>query len=347
MNSFTGLTVRDGTPARPWEQFLDAQDSSLPFHRAGWLEVMSEHQDSSLHSLSFAEPSSGELVGVMPIFFKRFGILRVGGSPLVVEDTPYLGPVIPRERVAEALLSLRDHFAKRAHFIRVLLPYRIPELAREQLEANGFTESVKRTHVLDLSPGATALWEGMKGRSRTAVRRAQKSGVEVQWAPGTGDSVKMVEDYYALLSDVYGRQGRPTPNPKSFYLDLWRRIAPAGQLRLLLAHVDGKVIAGALFAHNDREVYYISGASDGDYRKLNATNLVLWTAMEWAAENGKASFDFVGSDIPRLARFKASFGGDLVTYSCLEWAKYRSVSALRDWYGRYGKALLEQLRRRA
>jgi hypothetical protein len=77
---------------------------------------------------------------------------------------------------------------------------------------------------------------------------------------------------------------------------------------------------------------------------LNPSNLVLWKAVERAAERGCREFDFVGSDIPRLARFKESFGGELVEHSCIEWASSRAVWMAREWWRRRGHQLAARLR---
>jgi hypothetical protein len=45
--------------------------------------------------------------------------------------------------------------------------------------------------------------------------------------------------------------------------------------------------------------------------------------------------DFLGSDIPRLAQFKASFGGSVHSYWCVEITYSRLAGGLRRAYPRW------------
>lgn len=325
-----------------WNTFVAQSAYALPFHRHEWLEVLGATQGSNLKRYTLAtDRSPSDVVGVMPVFIRRFGPFRVGGSPLVVEDTPYLGPVVPDELIPDALIAVRNGMKRDASFLRVLLPDNVTPEARKTLEAAGFVITTKTTQRVDLTVGASGVWEGMEGRCRTAIRRAQKSGVVIHHYTEANENELMA--YYRLAQGVYGEQGRGTPNPVEFYRELWRRILPLGLVSLVVASVEGKAIAGAILAHDDRRVYYLDGASDRAYRNLNASNLVLWSALEWGGATGRQEFDFVGSDIPRLARFKASFGGRLVEHSCIEWARSTLVWKARAWWARSGRSLAGKL----
>jgi lipid II:glycine glycyltransferase (peptidoglycan interpeptide bridge formation enzyme) len=108
---------------------------------------------------------------------------------------------------------------------------------------------------------------------------------------------------------------------------------------LLLARHDGRAVGGVFLAHANGTVYYLDGASDAAGKRLQAMNLLLWHAVLQALDTGATHFDFVGSDIPRLAQFKASFGGTLHPYWCIEIAYSRLAGILRRGYPRW-KALV-------
>jgi CelD/BcsL family acetyltransferase involved in cellulose biosynthesis len=338
------LEVREGICADAWDRFVSASEHSLLFHQRDWLEVLRDTQGAALRLYGVHDSrEGGDLVAVMPVLVRRFGPFRVAASPLVVEDTPYLGPVASPELVPDVLIALRDRLHRDVHFIRLLLPGTLPPQARTALEQAGYALSTKTTHRLDLAPGKDALWAQMQGRARTAVRRATKSGVELLRTASPDEA--LVDRYYALVAHVYADQGRDTPNPRELYQQLFRRVGASGGLSLTMATVDGTDVAGAVFGYDDHRVYYLNGAALREFRKLNATNLVLWGEIEAAADAGCSAFDFVGSDIPRLAKFKASFGGQLTEHLCIEWARSRAVASAREWYATRGKILLERLRR--
>ena len=340
------LIAREGVSVSEWNRVVDESSNGLPFHLYEWLEVLSETQRLTLKRYGlYTGPSFQQLVGVMPLLVGKLGPFRVAGSPFVVEDTPYMGPVIAEHLMPDALKAVQATAdGKKAMFLRVLLPYMPSEDACRNLTEFKFTCGVKHTHILNLLKGVPALWNNMEGRCRTAVRRAEKSGVEIVRVDSMSENRSEIESYYRLVEDVYGRQGRKPPNPPELYHRLWEKFHAQGVISLLMARMHGSDIAGVLLAHYKNRVYYLDGASDRIFAKLCPTNLLLWKAIEWAASEGYREFDFVGSDIPRLANFKASFGGEITEYLCLEWARSKPIGLFRNWYGRYGKPMFEQLR---
>ena len=58
-----------------------------------------------------------------------------------------------------------------------------------------------------------------------------------------------------------------------------------------------------------------------------------------AKDRGVEYYDFVGSDIPRLAEFKKSFGGERITHSLIEKTSSKRIRFLRNQYPVYRKTI--------
>jgi lipid II:glycine glycyltransferase (peptidoglycan interpeptide bridge formation enzyme) len=144
-----------------------------------------------------------------------------------------------------------------------------------------------------------------------------------------------VHDYYVIADELYRTQGRRHPNSREFFQELWGRFSPSKEASLLLARHHGDVIGGVFLAHANGTVYYLDGASNRMGKRLQAANLLLWEAIRNAVDAGDERFDFVGSDIPRLAQFKASFGGSVHPYWCVEITYSRLAGGLRRAYPRW------------
>ena len=85
--------------------------------------------------------------------------------------------------------------------------------------------------------------------------------------------------------------------------------------RVLVARGDdGQAHAAGYFVWDDDAMYYLVGVSDKELRSSGATSLLLWTAIELAAERGLI-FDFEGSMIRSIERFFRAFGGAPAAYS--------------------------------
>jgi hypothetical protein len=196
----------------------------------------------------------------------------------------------------------------------------------------------RHTPVLDITRSERALLAGMEGAERK-IRKADREGVEVTEARSLAD----VEAYHALSTDTADRirtRSRFTELPLAFFVDIWRRMVPAGHARLFLARHAGRLIAGNLFLiHGDTMLYY-QGASTRDRAQTHrqAPAACFWAAIRAARELDLARFDFGGctptADVgdPRhgVWEFKKKWGGTLATFYNAEVLLAPRVVALQD-----------------
>lgn len=256
------------------------------------------------------------------------GPIRIAASPFLAADTPYLGLLLrggcPKAAFG-ALASYQDE--AHIHFMRLL---QRDDWQQGVPAHSGFDLTQKHTHTLDLTQTEEQIWEAMEGRCRTAIRKAEKSGVRVYKAD-TADSVGV---YYDMLDALYRRQKMTTPNTSGFFHDLWRDFHQRN-LALFLAQLGDEIIAGAIVVHDNDRFYYLDGVSKPEHHAICPNNLVQWNAIRYAKACGGRIYDFVGSDIPRLANFKKSFGGKLVTYTCVERSRSKWVTLARRYFPLY------------
>jgi lipid II:glycine glycyltransferase (peptidoglycan interpeptide bridge formation enzyme) len=167
-----------------------------------------------------------------------------------------------------------------------------------------------KTRVIRFSsPSADDVWAGMEGRSRTAIRKAERAGVEIAEIAGE----RAVETYYGLHVATYRRTGL-APYPRRFYEVLlsrsWSRFFVA-------AHQGQPVAALGILVHDGRALYSHS-ASLPEGQRLGANNLLQWHALRWMAASGFQAYE-VGLVPPEIAgplrkdvaigRYKRSLGG--------------------------------------
>jgi CelD/BcsL family acetyltransferase involved in cellulose biosynthesis len=298
-----------------------ANKSGTLFHQAAWLMAQAAAHRLELRRFGFFR--DGRLIGLVPLFVRSIGPLRVAASPFVLEDSPYCGIAIDVLEASYALDALlRTCRKSRIHFIRLVQSETIASSAIAKARC-----VERQTHRLALTVSKEELWKGLEGRCRTAVRKAEKSGVEVTLEEGSD----WITPFYAMLRDLYVAQGLGTPNPVQFYYEIWSEYANLGLLAVM-ARLDGKLIAGALVGIDAARAYYLSGASDPAFNPLAPNNLIQWRIIEALHARGVPAYDFVGSDIPRLAKFKASFGGTLSFHSVFEASSYEWLWFVRERY---------------
>ncbi len=315
----------DETIIQKWDELVWSLPGGTIFHALKWLKIIERNQ--ALHLKKIGIYRGDKLIGIFPLFIKKFWFIKVGASPFVVEDSPYLGPVIDPSHIEDILPALDIYLKKnRIHYLRIISNgfYDVEDVD------NSYVFIKKHTHILDLKRTKEDLWKGLEGRCRTAIRKAEKSDVVV-------DIIKTrdyIGEYYSILEEVYHYQNKPCPNSSEFYYDMWDGFGQSSAI-FLSARCRGELIAGVIIILDRDRAYYLNGASRHEFRSLSASNLLLWEAINVVRERGIQLFDFVGSDIPRLAKFKKSFGGQLATHSLIEKSDSRLIGMLRDKYPYY------------
>jgi len=305
-----------------WDSFLTTLRSSTIFHQSDWLTILQNQHNFELKKLGIYK--SGKLVGLLPLFFKKVGFLRVASSPLYMEDTPYLGFAADDVNINEVVDAIYHYMSEnRLKFIRFVQKQDFKNLQkREYLEV-----FEKHTHILEIDRPVDELWKNLEGRCRTAIRKAEKCAIEISLV----SDVQKVEDYYRMLQEVYGRQQLLYPHPLKFFVDMFNKYNRK-QLYILLAETDGKIISGGIFILDKETVYYLNGASLKEYNNTGVNNYLQWKSILHAHEMGIRYYDFVGSDQKRFGTFKKSFGGYLHRNLCLELTGTRSTAVIRKLY---------------
>jgi serine/alanine adding enzyme len=155
--------------------------------------------------------------------------------------------------------------------------------------------------TIDVRVDDDALWAQMEGRGRTAVRKAQRAGVEVRAHRDLGR-------FAALYGAAMERIGAATfyRFPDAFFAGLER----LGNAALVL---DAGTAAG-LFLCGGGAMHYFLAGSTPEARELAAANLVLFEAMRHARTHGLHTL-YLGGGLRAgdpLHRFKQSMGAGRV-----------------------------------
>jgi lipid II:glycine glycyltransferase (peptidoglycan interpeptide bridge formation enzyme) len=297
--------------------------NKLIFHSKEWLRLLEATQSASLMLIGFY--SNNKLVGVAPIFCRRFAVFKIAASPMIIEDTPYMAIAIDDDLFSDAIFAL-DRYLTSRHFsfIRLIFSKDVSAMPLP----GGFNVINKHSHVLRITDIDT-IWRNLEGRCRTAIRKAEKSGVSVS----IETDASFMDTYYDMCSLLYRRQKMSVRNSKLFYNKLFADLGD--NLLVISAHLNQHCIAAAIILVAPPRAYYLDGVSLQDYNAYSPNNLIQWKAIQLALEKGCMEYDFVGSDIPRLANFKKSFGGTLTTYTCLEKSNSAIATLARSQYNAF------------
>ena len=299
-----------------------------------------------------AASGSGGFHGRFLLLERRFpGNLRMAYVPY--------GPVLPEEidadtAAASALLgsvagALKKHLPKSCFVIRFDLAGgtrgRVgtpessirPDPLRRPLRPAPYRVQPPDTVILNLEAGEEELLAGMHKKTRYNIRLAEKKGVVIH-RHTREDALKTLPLWYELYRET-GRRDGISLHPESYYRRLFentlpvesgnpslepgvRTDSPIPGLSLYTAEHEGDTLAGIIVSRIRRRSTYMYGASGAYKRKLMPNQLLQWTAIRDARNEGAEEYDFFGippADDPShpmhgLWRFKTGFGGEILHY---------------------------------
>jgi lipid II:glycine glycyltransferase (peptidoglycan interpeptide bridge formation enzyme) len=150
------------------------------------------------------------------------------------------------------------------------------------------------------------MWARTKTSVRRQIEKARKAGVTVRFGRGPED----MEAYYRLhLRTRSKKHGMPAQS-RRYFRRLWETFGPRGAVQVLLAEHEGQVIAGIVVLAAGEGAHYAYGSSDERTLALAPNNLLMWTAIQWAGEQGYQHFDFgrTAKENAGLMQFKRGSG---------------------------------------
>ena len=297
---------------------LDALPDRNVFQTREWLEFVSSTQGARP---VVAEVRDGSRVVAFftGLVLRRFGV-PILGSPFLGWGTGYLG----FNRVQE--YSSRDAVSALADFAFGRLGCLHLEIRDRRLDADavagiGFVAQRRRTFELDLRPSEDEIWGGFKSTCRTAIRKAEKSGVSVEEA----HDLAFADEYYAQLRDVFAKQSLAPPYGVEFVRELIRHVEPSGRLLLLRArNAAGESVATGIFPGHGSMAYFWGGASRREHQALRPNDLLMWSAMRHWRARGAEVFDFGGA-----GDYKRKFGPVEINVPLMRKSRFAVIEQLR------------------
>ncbi len=262
-------------------------------------------------------------------FGPRLNVLYVPRGPLLEWQN-----AAQRTLVLDGLQSLAKK--EKAIFIKidpeVLLGYGIPGssfesvdpvggLVTEELVSRGWHFSqdqiqFRNTVWLDLSGTEEDWLARMKQKTRYNIRLAEKKGVIVR-----GGTIEDLPAVYRIYAETSVRDGFVI-RPETYYLRVWKYFMEAGLAEVLLAEVDGELVAGLILFYSGHRAWYLYGMSRLAYRDRMPNYLLQWQAMHRAKSRGCIQYDLWGApdsfdesdSMWGVFRFKEGLGGQVARF---------------------------------
>jgi glycosyltransferase involved in cell wall biosynthesis len=300
-------------------------NTGLPFksycQSAAWLGFLAETQRG--------EPIIAQLVqdGAIAGYFAGMIVRKLGakilGSPFPGWSTPYMGLSLvngtcPRDAVNELV---RFAFEE----LRCLhLEFMDRDLMPCDVDGLGFQHRILSSFQINLRRAEGDLLGAMTSACRRCIRKAEKSGVEIE---EVREDPSFANEYYDQLKDVFAKRALVPTYDLGRVRSLIHHLEPVGNLLLLRARdCHGRSIATGIFpAISEKCAYFWGMASWREYQILRPNEALLWHAIRYWKARGFHKFDMGGG-----GEYKRKYGGEEIAVPWLRLSKYPLIPPLRE-----------------
>ncbi|HEY3862897.1 MAG TPA: GNAT family N-acetyltransferase [Verrucomicrobiae bacterium] len=309
-----------------WDAQVGAHPKSTVFHGSGWARVLRD------------------TYGHRPCYFTRFEAGKLTSLLPVMEVSSWLagrrGVSLP---FTDACAALRPPGGNAGELYQ-----RAMECGRKRrwktLECRGASAAWEGsrasmsfyTHTIDVEAGPEKMFQGLEGAARRGVRKAEKSGVKIDFDTGE----ESMRTFFKLHCGTRRRHGLP-PQPLRFFLNIQRHLLSLGSGFIASARLESRPLAAAVFLHDKRQALYKFGASDETFQHLRPNNLLMWASMKRCAEQGFGALNLGRTSLSNqgLRRFKLGLGAreERIDYSKYDFSTKQFVldaDKAEGWYNR-------------
>lgn len=182
-------------------------------------------------------------------------------------------------------------------------------------------------HGIDLSDGAEVVWDGLKSKLRTAIRRAPKQGLTFRVSTSMDDIAAFHRMHVNLRKSKY----RMLAQPLAFFEALHDRFGD--DMAVIVAEEDGEMVAGMIYLAWNGVWYYKFSASYP--RRYRPNNALIMEACREGERRGLELLDMGRSDIDQsgLVDFKDQFASVSRRLSTLHWSPSGHTNRIGDDVG--------------
>lgn len=278
-----------------WDEWVLSSSGYSIFHSRAWAQVLADSYGYTPYYVMLY--GDGEPKASWPAFQTNSVFSSRKGVSLPFSD--HCEPLLSEDDYFQQLFNGVIHCAQQLEWKSV--EFRGGGRFFRQLP----TATSYNLHLLELCSSEQEMLSHLRNSNRRNIKKAIKAKVEVS----INKSFESVRDFYALNCLTRQHHGVP-PQPFKFFKNIYHHIISQKMGIIVLAHHQGKLIAGAVFFHFGEKATYKYGASHRKYLALRPNNLVMWEAIKWYGRQGYRQFDLGRSehDNQGLNQFKNGWG---------------------------------------
>ena len=298
-----------------WKAWLARAKCTDVYFTPEYAQIWAGIEGGTSHLFVFEDR---ETVFIYPIRLRSIaeiqGLSDFSGWYDITSDYGYGGPYVVFEKGAplqsgfiQKALSAFEETCKDHHVIAEFCRFH-PLLQNHQLVENQYKPIFcNKTAWIDLILSPEEIWRQIRKGHRYDLRKAEKSGLEIERTSAVEDSSICYQLYLKTMQDV---------GASSYYYfnsDLFEMTMSllSEHAIIFLAKYQGKMIAASMFIYGDEFFHYHFSGFDREFSGITPNKLMLYQATSWAKDKGFSKFHLGGGqggkDKDSLMLFKSGF----------------------------------------
>ena len=284
------LHVLDPRHDRRWEQLTRCTAGSL-FTSPLWIRAVCDTYGFEPRATVVMDHAGEPIAGLARVEIRDIRGVRVSSLPFSDRADPVLRNSAAWKSLAAGVVGSDAPFT-----LRCL------DGTPPAVDPTFRTEHRAAWHGTSLTGVPADLFARLHPTARRNVRVADRHGVEISVSSG----VEAVREFHALHLGLRKRKYRLLAQPIEFFERIWEEFHREDGIVTMLALIDGKPVAGALFLVWQDVAYYKFGASLAAHLTARPNDALFWAAIQWASSRGLSSIDWGLSELdqPGLVAFK-------------------------------------------
>lgn len=220
----------------------------------------------------------------------------------------YGGFLIEGNITEQALQQLESHYVQMCEKEKIISEYvRFHPVLNNKIHFTNFYEinELGKSVTLDCT-NKDVIWSNFGGYNKNRVRKSCKSGVKIYW----GRNPKLYQTFKEIYNQTMDRD-----QARSYYYfedDFYESLLEDLKYNAMMFYAvyEEKIIAMSIILFCNEQLHYHFSGSIKEYQILAPTNLLLYEAACWGAENGYKTLHLgsgLGGTEDSLYRFKKNF----------------------------------------
>jgi serine/alanine adding enzyme len=314
------IQVIDPITDKRWDAFITSHPDSTVFHHSAWARVLSESYRCQ-PAYYVLENERNEILAAAPFLWIKSPL--TGKRLVCLPQCEFCFPLAYHEEDLRDLMTrVQEEVDGDRHAYLEVRGW--GSLGAPQ--ALGLKErSYFLTHIVALDADPQKVRSRLDHNGRYNLRYAEKSPVTVRLGQGEAD----LREFHRLNTETR-RKHYLLPQPYRFFRSIYQHLVIPGHGYLLLAELNGRVVAAHLNFCFRGTISQEFNAQDQDYLKYRPNYLLIWKTMEQACQESYRYYDF-GRTQPEnqpLATFKRHWGSQEIALPYYYYPQIRGVSSV-------------------